>query len=204
MTVKHDDPAQSGDLYQVVFSGQLEEGVERAAAEKGVATLFNASPRQLALFFSGKRVVVKNGVSAAVAAKYQKAFKKVGAVCRVEPANPPAHPSTSPEPPSEPVCAPDDVKPVPPALRLAPTGARLGPQRRVAKGPDVDKDHFEVLPTGSDLGVEGDGVEQEAPNIDHLSMAPLGSRLEDESQEAQPAAPDISHLALDLPDEGRE
>lgn len=210
MTASQDE----GTLYQIVFSGQLEPGVDKADAEQGIAKLFKANASQLALFFSGKRVVVKSGVPAAVAAKYELAFKKVGAVCSVEPlpsgaqsshTQPSQAPSklaaNSSDSKSEAASSTEEVKPIQAALRLAPTGARLGPQRRIEKGPDVTADQYEVFPAGTELSSGQSEPVPDAPDVGHISIAPVGSWLGDEDGKKTPPPPDTSHLSFDLPEE---
>jgi hypothetical protein len=198
------DNPDSTPLFQVVFNGELAPGIDRADAEKGIAKLFKASPAQVAQFFSGKRVVVKSGVNSQVARKYQLAFEKVGAVCSVEPMS--SQPedkgrSSSDKAASQKQETHQQAKSTsvmkPAALRLAPTGARLGPQRRVEKGPDVDKDHFELNPTGTQLSPENTAPVPEAPDVSHMTIAPVGSRLEDEKEDNDAFVPDISHLSID-------
>jgi uncharacterized protein YdgA (DUF945 family) len=70
-------------LYEVAFSGQIQEGAELDAVKASIATMFKADEATMAKLFSGKRVVIRKNLSAEAADKYSMAFTKAGAICEL-------------------------------------------------------------------------------------------------------------------------
>jgi hypothetical protein len=68
-------------LYEVTFSGEIQEGAKLDEVKARIAKLFKADEVTIARLFSGKRIVIKKNLSAEVADKYSIAFTKAGAVC---------------------------------------------------------------------------------------------------------------------------
>ena len=74
----------AGQLYRVVFEGEILEGSQVQEVKRALAKLYNRTEDQVERFFSGKRLAVKKDVDYETAMKYVKAFERAGAVCRVE------------------------------------------------------------------------------------------------------------------------
>jgi hypothetical protein len=74
----------AGQLYRVVFEGEILEGSQVQEVKRALAKLYNRSEDQIERFFSGKRLAVKKDVDYETAMKYVKAFERAGAACRVE------------------------------------------------------------------------------------------------------------------------
>ena len=74
----------AGQLYRVVFEGEILEGSQVQEVKRALAKLYNTREDQVERFFSGKRLAVKKDVDYETAMKYVKAFERAGAVCRVE------------------------------------------------------------------------------------------------------------------------
>lgn len=74
----------AGQLYRVVFEGEILEGSQVQEVKRALAKLYNHSEDQIERFFSGKRLAVKKDVDYETAMKYVKAFERAGAVCKVE------------------------------------------------------------------------------------------------------------------------
>jgi glutaredoxin len=74
----------AGQLYRVVFEGEILEGSQVQEVKRALAKLYNRREDQIERFFSGKRLAVKKDVDYETAMKYVKAFERAGAVCRVE------------------------------------------------------------------------------------------------------------------------
>jgi len=72
------------DVYQINFSGEIAPGFEADSVKLQIAKLFKANDKQIEIFFSGKKVVVKNKVDLATAKKYYATLAKLGAVCQVQ------------------------------------------------------------------------------------------------------------------------
>jgi uncharacterized protein YdgA (DUF945 family) len=70
-------------LYEVAFSGQIQEGAELDAVKASIAKMFKADEATMAKLFSGKRVVIRKDLSAEAADKYSMAFTRAGAVCEM-------------------------------------------------------------------------------------------------------------------------
>ena len=68
-------------LYEVAFSGQIQEGAELDAVKARIAKIFKANEATIAKLFSGKRIVIKKNLSAEAADKYSIAFTNAGAIC---------------------------------------------------------------------------------------------------------------------------
>ncbi len=71
----------SSDLYAVVFTAKLSQGISQQHAQSQVARLFKVEPEKVAHLFTGKKVVVKKSLDGASAKKYQQALLKAGLVC---------------------------------------------------------------------------------------------------------------------------
>jgi len=74
----------AGQLYRVVFEGEILEGSQVQEVKRALAKLYNFRDDQVERFFSGKRLAVKKDVDYETAIKYVKAFERAGAVCKVE------------------------------------------------------------------------------------------------------------------------
>jgi hypothetical protein len=74
----------AGQLYRVVFEGEILEGSQVQEVKRALAKLYNKTEDQAERFFSGKRFMVKKDVDYDTAMKYVKAFERAGAVCKVE------------------------------------------------------------------------------------------------------------------------
>ena len=76
-------------LYEVAFSGQIQDGAELDAVKASIARMFKADEATMAKLFSGRRVVIRKNLSAEAADKYSMAFTKAGAICELNlmPAN---------------------------------------------------------------------------------------------------------------------
>jgi hypothetical protein len=78
----------AGQLYKVVFEGEILEGSQVQEVKRALARLYNTTEDQVERFFSGKRLAVKKDVDYDTAMKYVKAFDRAGAVCRAEAVEP--------------------------------------------------------------------------------------------------------------------
>jgi glutaredoxin len=74
----------AGQLYRIVFEGEILEGSQVQEVKRALAKLYNKRKDQVERYFSGKRLTVKKDVDYDTAMKYVKAFERAGAVCRVE------------------------------------------------------------------------------------------------------------------------
>jgi len=81
-------------LYEVTFSGKIQEGAELDTVKASIGKLFKADEATIARLFSGKRIVIKKNLSAEAADKYSMAFTKAGAICELSPMSADTAPST--------------------------------------------------------------------------------------------------------------
>lgn len=172
-------------MYQLVFRGEWENGLDEASARERARGLFKANETQLEKMFSGNRVVIKNRLDEAAAHKYQAAMKKNGLVAHIEPMQQAAAAAAETRP-SESVGEGVAVEP----------GDRLP-----VAGDKVDS----ILASSElSLGAPGEqlGETREDPvpvfqHLDEWSVAPPGEVLGPEREEPEPSIPDVSHLSLD-------
>ncbi len=68
-------------MHQVVFTGRLLKGADRATVEVELQRLFKATPAQVEWFLRGKPIVVKSCEDEAVARRHFDALTKVGLEC---------------------------------------------------------------------------------------------------------------------------
>ncbi|MBS7325001.1 MAG: hypothetical protein KIG85_00070 [Thiopseudomonas sp.] len=203
--------------YEIVFSGQVAPGVERAQARQGIQRLFNASEPLLDQFFSGRQIVVKRDLDQAAAEKYRQAFASVGALVEVVAMGQPA---AAPEPkPAASTPAPAPVAPTavtqpapvvaapppPPAstaavAQAAPASGSLKVAPRdeyMAAFAHVEAPDFGLAGVGEDLLENKPEQVVTEVDISGLSLAAPGSDLEQLPGAEPVAAPDTSHLKLE-------
>lgn len=73
------------ELYQIVFSGEVADGWEVDTVKKNLSRLFNADSKIIATLFSGRPVVIKQGLDRDAAMKYVAAVASAGGVSRAQP-----------------------------------------------------------------------------------------------------------------------
>lgn len=184
--------------YEVVFQGKAKEGVTPEQARARIGQLFKADDKQLDVLFSGRRVVIKQGLDQTAAEKYRQAIERAGAVCVIQPmsngvpadnkaAEAPAQTPAQPTPTSNPEPAP--------AAPAAP--AALQPRDEfMAAFSDVDAPDLPIAPLGADMQHEyADHVPLDL-DLSAYTLAPPGSDLEQLATPTPPALPDTSHLQL--------
>ena len=66
--------------YKVVFRGRLVDGYSKDTVKSNLARTFKLAPQQLAELFSGKEIVIKNGLPIETARQVQTAFVRQGVV----------------------------------------------------------------------------------------------------------------------------
>ena len=66
--------------FEVVFHGQVRPGVDVAQARARIGQLFQVGDQQLEVLFSGRRIVIKQGLDEAAAEKYRQAIERAGAL----------------------------------------------------------------------------------------------------------------------------
>lgn len=201
-------------LYEIVFSGQLIAGAQPERVQLNLAKLFQADAQRVALLFSGRRLVLKNGLDQAAAEKYRSTLERAGAVAEVvEMAAPQAVGATPvPEDAHQDV---EEVELAPPpdepswTRRSQLPDTRVGlPERRartlrvqprdvyMAAFVDVEAPDYGLSAPGED--VQDPKAAAVAPHLDlsGLSLAPAGADMGQAKPLEQARVPDISHLKL--------
>lgn len=164
--------------FEIAFSAKLVEGADAAQVKVAVQRLFNADEKLLAQLFSGRRMVIKQGVDQATAQKYQKAFASAGAVLEVKPLTPaPAEPQrpavSAPAAPAAGSAASSAAGQhiQAPEFGLAPAGADLLPDKQQAAVADIDISSIELAPQGSDAGYAKPAQAPAQVSTEHLRLA---------------------------------
>lgn len=179
--------------FEIAFSGQIAPGAELSQVKAAIARLFQADEALLARLFSGQRVIIKQCVDAAAAAKYQAAFQRAGALLEVRdllavpveeitcslPAEAPstdtAHNTAGASramlqvtPRDEYMAAFANVQA--PDFGLAPLGDNLQPITTEAPAPNVDVSGITLAPVGSDMGQLPSTAAVVQPDISHIKL----------------------------------
>lgn len=76
--------------YEVAFSGELVSDTDIEKAQENVAKIFNMDAKQIMALFSGRRIVIRSGVSEVEANKYVRVLYQAGIVVEVRDINKPA------------------------------------------------------------------------------------------------------------------
>lgn len=191
-------------MYQLVFSGEWEAGLDGQSARERARNLFKANDAQLEKMFSGERVVIRNRLDEATAQKYQAAMKKNGLVAHIEPMQ--ASDQDSGAPRSQ---TPQDDEGREGEQSAPAAGGEASPSDSVAVEPGdrlpVAGDKVDSILAGSglSLGAPGEPLgelrDDPEPVLEHLdewSVAPPGEDLAAGEDKPEPPAPDVSHLSL--------
>jgi hypothetical protein len=71
------------DAWKIVFEGALFDGQKQEIVKERLASLFKADLTKIEPLFHGDQVTIKSGIDYQTALKFQTAFQKTGAKCRV-------------------------------------------------------------------------------------------------------------------------
>ncbi len=167
--------------FEIVFQGQVRQGISIEQARTRLGQLFQAGDKQLDVLFSGRRVVIKQGLDAASAERYREAIERAGALCLVEPMGEP-----------EPVAGGA-------AMVTRPASAAFGSDVRprdayMAAFADVEAPDLEIAPLGTDLQDEYADFVPLPLDLSALSLAPAGADLEQLRPERPTRTPSTEHL----------
>ncbi|UAW97647.1 hypothetical protein KEM63_12670 [Halopseudomonas nanhaiensis] len=173
-------------LFEIVFQGQVKDGIAPAQARARLGQLFQAGDQQLDTLFSGRRIVIKQGLDAAGAERYRQAIERAGAVCSVEPMVE-AMASAEAEP----------EQPVAPAQQAPRAASSIMPRDEyMAAFANVEAPDFGIAELGADLQDEYTDHTPLPLDLSALSLAPPGADLDQLKQDRPPVNPNIDHLKL--------
>ena len=189
----------SDQLFEVAFSGQINEGADADDVKAKIGKMFNADEAKLAQLFSGKRIVIKKNIDQATAAKYKTALNRAGADCEIKSMGGESGPA--------------------PVAAVASTATAAGASKPVSQEYETEYDgEVEPPPLTDPLGITGEQIEElsaslapvgselqseydvaETPQIDTagLDVAPVGSELNTAKKEPEPPPPDITGITLE-------
>ncbi|WP_163834148.1 hypothetical protein [Spartinivicinus ruber] len=177
--------------YELVFNGELISGFTEATAKQNVAKLFKANEQQIAIFFSGKRVVIKNQLDETTGQKYLLALKKAGLNCRLMEMGAPettdsAHSSA---PAAKPTADPTASQAESPEQDTPETAEH-------SDQPDLDAPDWSIAPTGSLMKEPSKTTPPPPPDTSQLSIAPMKGYIVEPNKKTPPPPPDTSHLSV--------
>lgn len=164
---------EAGDRFNIVFTGQLVQGVSLEVAKQNLKQGFGLDQTRLDAFFTGKPVVFKKNVDASEAMKIRAQLKKLGLLTSQEACGAVAPKVTE-------GASADTTKKSTTLVSIP-----LSPAARDINAPD-----WSVAAAGSDL----EQIKVERPpvvvDVSALSVAPLGENLL-AAKRAEPQAPKI-------------
>lgn len=170
--------------FEIVFQGQVRSGVTLQQARTRLAQLFQAGDQQLDVLFSGRRVVIKQGLDAAAAARYREAIERAGALCLVEPSGGPQ------------VVAPTEPPDVEPAQQTRGTLEVRPRDAYMAAFSSVQAPDLGIAPLGADLQDAYDEFVPLPLDLSALTLAPVGADLQPLRTEPAVSVPSVDHLRL--------
>ncbi|MBQ0743257.1 MAG: hypothetical protein KBT85_08160 [Pseudomonas sp.] len=175
-------------LFEIAFHGQVRPGVTPEQARARIGQLFQVGDEPLNVLFSGRRVVIKQGLDEASADKYRQAIERAGAVCSVD----------SMEQEETPASFTSAAANAGPSAQPHPTGGTSVRPRDayMAAFSEVDAPDFGIAPVGADMQDEYEEFVDLPIDLSALSLAPAGSDLEQLRPEVAPVKPNIDHLRL--------
>lgn len=182
-------------LFEIVFQGQVRDGVTPEQARARVGQLFQVGEEQLTLLFSGRRVVIKQGLDEAAADKYRQAIERAGAVCAVVPMGSDPVEPVAPAP----AAAVETPAPTPaaPVTASASDKPRLVPRDEfMAAFSDVEAPDFGIAPVGADMQDDYADFTPLPIDLSALSLAPPGADLDELKRDVEVKVPNTDHLKL--------
>jgi len=73
--------------FKIVFSGGIRAGFDGVTVRQRLSTLYKVNPKQIERLFTGKRMVLKAGLTREEAERFRRIFNDTGAACEVVPEN---------------------------------------------------------------------------------------------------------------------
>ncbi|MCP5208094.1 MAG: hypothetical protein H7A01_12870 [Hahellaceae bacterium] len=158
-------------MFELIFEGEVVPGASVDTVKSNMQQLFKASAEQIAVMFSGQKVVLKNKLDKPTALKYQAVLKKNGAMCRI------ALMAGAQAPAAQQAVAPASTT----AKAAAPGGVVKPPASSVPEKPEV---------------TAGNKTESNKVADSGLSLAPVKSTFATKEPPSAPPASETGHLPL--------
>jgi hypothetical protein len=156
--------------YEIVFRGELLPGFTLDVVKPALTTLFSAKVEEIQKLFSGKRVVIKTGLDAVAAQKYQQALQKAGLYVEVNPLSAKTASSSSAD--QADAGQTSDNNALMPLWTIMEVGSLLSDPQQVSP-PIIPAPDFTLAEAGSDLGELPRAMQPVQVSITHLSVLPL-------------------------------
>lgn len=174
-------------LFEIAFQGKVRAGVTQEQARARIGQLFQVGGDQLDVLFSGRRVIIKQGLDEAAAQKYQQAIERAGAVCSIDPMSSGDSPVQAPAQSVPSGQTPD-----------SPKGASVEPRDPyMAAFSEVEAPDFAIAPVGSDMQDDYQSFTPLPIDLSALSLAPAGADLDELKRETDAKVPNTDHLKLE-------
>lgn len=168
-------------LFEIAFQGQVRSGVTQDQARARIGQLFQLGGEQLDVLFSGRRVVIKQGLDESAAEKYRQAIERAGALCSIDPM----------DAAGEPVKPHSQATGQPQSSHVEPRDAYM------AAFSDVQAPDFGIAPAGANMQDEYDTFTPLPIDLSALSLAPPGADLDQLKPAIDARVPDTDHLKLE-------
>jgi hypothetical protein len=196
------------ERYQVIFSGRVLPGRDRAEVRQRLGQMFRIAGAQLERLFSGIPIAIKKDIDLDTATRVREAFKGAGALVELKkmgdrPAQAkaeaarPAGPGAPPPAPQ----TPDAAR----SLELAParTGDLLDCAPTEPPTPLRDTGHLELAEPGAQVAPPTqEGAAAPLPDTSGWELAQPGARMSDDRQPRPGPQVDLSGLELSPPRTG--
>jgi len=165
--------------YEIAFSGELQQGFDGEQVRVNLCKLFQTDVARIEALFSGRRTVIKKGLSQELAEKYRVALARAGALVEIinpdEQAGEPTLRQSSAPGSGESIAARDNY---------------------MAAFSHIDAPDFSIAPLGSPMQDEAENPLPPAVDLSQFSLAPPGSDMGQLKNTKAAIVPDTSHLAL--------
>lgn len=196
----------SDQRFDLTYRGLIAAGADPAQTRERLTQIFKLNEKGVERLFTGKPVVVKRDVDAAIAAQFEKIFARAGAVLTVTPIDssggrfePAERPDSSDfGADSGSASEPDDL---PPFLHrdhagpaAAPSGLSLAPQfgdleeAPAAAAPDIDISYLSLV-SGNDWTLEDcdpPPTPVPEPDLSYLALEPISESRDDPDRPKDP------------------
>lgn len=187
--------AGNQETFDLIFTGELVPGHDRAEVRANLAALFRIPPEQVDKLFSNAPVALKKNVDSEAANRYRVAVKKAGArlatqvhqgAAKAAPVAPDSRPQPPPVSPAK--QAPTPPAPAPSAADPETFSTALGaqPARSDAARPVIDAPDYGLAPVGARLTSAASPPPPAATAPDWEVAAAEGFLLRDEERAAEP------------------
>lgn len=177
--------------YDIIFKGEVVEGVALDNAKKQLSALFNIDAEKVERLFTGKPIALKKGLAFAVANKYRVAIKKAGAVVDVVECK--ASGETSADHTNEPN-----------KTQAAGSSQKPSVKNQASVEKTVNKPTLTVQAVGASLTDEPSADMPADVDVSHISLREAQGTLVDESEKAQKKAVVVDISALSMGDVGED